>query len=45
MIVIAGVLEDHVFNHLSFIAESLSTVLPNFYVRNVCKKSTEWKVS
>ncbi|XP_043249721.1 putative malate dehydrogenase 1B [Colletes gigas] len=43
MVTIAGILEDHVFNHICFIAESLSTILPNFCFRKICKTSIEWK--
>ncbi|XP_017794982.1 PREDICTED: LOW QUALITY PROTEIN: malate dehydrogenase, cytoplasmic-like, partial [Habropoda laboriosa] len=41
--VIAGILGDHIFNHISFIAESLSILLPNFHYKNICKSSNEWK--
>ncbi|CAK9797436.1 Putative malate dehydrogenase 1B [Anthophora plagiata] len=41
--VIAGILEDHNFNHICFIAESLSTLLPNFHYKSICKSSSEWK--
>ncbi|XP_076642877.1 putative malate dehydrogenase 1B [Halictus rubicundus] len=43
IIVIAGILQDRTFNHVRFIAESLSTLLPNFNYNVICKDSTEWK--
>nr|XP_012142562.1 PREDICTED: putative malate dehydrogenase 1B [Megachile rotundata] len=42
--VIAGILEDRTFNHICFIAESLSTLLPNFYYKCIYKSSSEWEV-
>ncbi|XP_034191366.1 putative malate dehydrogenase 1B [Osmia lignaria lignaria] len=41
--VIAGVLEDHNFNHICFVAESLSNIIPNFYYKIIYKSSKEWK--
>lgn len=43
--VIAGILEDHVFNHICFVAENLATLLPNFNFKRICKSYKEWKVS
>lgn len=43
--VIAGILEDSTFNHICFIAESLSTLLPNFHYRSISKSSLKWEVS
>nr|XP_033326301.1 putative malate dehydrogenase 1B isoform X2 [Megalopta genalis] len=44
VIVIAGILQDRTFNHIRFIAECLSTLLPNFNFNVICKDSTEWKI-
>ncbi|XP_043788001.1 putative malate dehydrogenase 1B isoform X2 [Apis laboriosa] len=41
--VIAGILEDPTFNHICFIAESLSTLLPNFHYRSISKSSLKWE--
>nr|XP_031826884.1 putative malate dehydrogenase 1B [Nomia melanderi] len=43
VIVIAGVLQDQSFSHVCFIAENLSTLLPNFNYKIICKSSTEWE--
>ncbi|XP_050587717.1 putative malate dehydrogenase 1B [Bombus affinis] len=40
--VIAGILEDCTFNHICFVAESLSTILPNFHYRSISKSSARW---
>ncbi|XP_076279043.1 putative malate dehydrogenase 1B [Lasioglossum baleicum] len=44
VIVIAGILQDRTFTYVRFIAESLSTLLPNFNYNVICKDSTEWKI-
>ncbi|XP_076753619.1 putative malate dehydrogenase 1B [Xylocopa sonorina] len=41
--VIAGILEDRNFNHVCFIAESLSTTLPNFHYRSINKTPARWE--
>ncbi|KOX70049.1 Putative malate dehydrogenase 1B [Melipona quadrifasciata] len=42
LIVIAGILEDCTFNHICFVAENLSTILPNFHYRSISKSSAKW---
>ncbi|XP_017762086.1 PREDICTED: putative malate dehydrogenase 1B, partial [Eufriesea mexicana] len=41
--VIAGILEDYSFNYICFIADSLSTILPNFHYKSISKSSTKWE--
>lgn len=43
--VIAGILGDCTFNYICFVAESLSTILPNFHYRSISKSSARWDVS
>ncbi|XP_026672773.1 putative malate dehydrogenase 1B [Ceratina calcarata] len=42
LIVIAGDIKDHTFNRMCYIAESLSTLLPNFQYRNISKCNEKW---
>ena len=44
LIVVAGIVDDEIFQHVALVCSHLSTVLPNFKVRQISKRREKWEV-